>query len=135
MDLNVRATFFVTQHAVAMMRDGGRVITISSMAGRIRQSGLSVYSASKAGVDALTRIWATELAPRQITVNSIQSGIVDTDIIRAMPAERREALVAMIPMGRIGQVGDIADVAAFLASDDSRWVSGAEIPASGGRYI
>jgi 3-oxoacyl-[acyl-carrier protein] reductase len=133
--LNARAAFFVTQNATGMMPDGGRIISISSMASRIRQAGLSTYSASKAALDAFTRVLAMELAPRGITINSVQSGIVETEMIAQMDPERRAQLIAMIPMGRIGHTNDIADVVAFLASDESRWITGHEIPVSGGRYI
>ena len=133
--LNTRGLLFVTQQAVKMMRDGGRIITISSMAAKIRMPGLATYSASKAAADAFTRILAMELAPRRITINSINSGIVETDMTAGIDAERKAQLISMIPLGRIGQVNDIADVAGFLASDDSRWITGLEIPASGGRYI
>jgi 3-oxoacyl-[acyl-carrier protein] reductase len=133
--LNTRAVFFTIQRAARIMRDGGRIVTISSMASRIRHVGLSTYAASKAAADAFTRILAMELAPRNITINSVQSGIVGTDILAGMDPERKRQLIAMIPLGRIGRIGDIADVVAFLASDDSRWISGHELPVSGGRYV
>jgi 3-oxoacyl-[acyl-carrier protein] reductase len=132
--LNARAVFFVTQQAVKLMRDGGRVITISSMAPHVRYAGLGTYAASKAAADSFTRTWATELASRQITVNSVNSGIVETEMVAQMDPSRKAELIAKIPLGRIGQTRDIADVVAFLASDESRWISGAEIPVSGGRY-
>ncbi|MDB5448368.1 MAG: putative short-chain type dehydrogenase/reductase [Phenylobacterium sp.] len=133
-DLNAKGTFFVTQKAVAMMPDGGRVINISSMAARIHQAGLAVYSASKAAGDAFVRIWATELGPRRITVNSLNVGITETDMTAGLGDEMRARLIAQIPMGRIGQVPDIADAAAFFASDDSRWISGENIAVSGARF-
>ena len=132
--LNAKGTFFVTQKAVAMMPDGGRVINISSMASRIHQAGLAIYSASKAAGDAFVRIWATELGPRRITVNSLNVGITETEMTARIDEATRARLIAMIPMGRIGQVPDIADAAAFFASDDSRWISGENIAVSGARF-
>jgi 3-oxoacyl-[acyl-carrier protein] reductase len=134
-DLNARGLFFVTQHAVRMMRDGGRIVSISSMASRIRMAGLSTYTASKAAADAFTRSLAMELAPRGITINSVNCGIVETEMVAGIQGEAREHLLSLIPMGRIGQTRDIADVVAFLASDASRWITGEEISASGGQYV
>jgi 3-oxoacyl-[acyl-carrier protein] reductase len=133
--LNTRGLYFVTVNALRMMRDHGRVVTISSMAARIRMPGLSVYAASKAAADAFTRNLSMEVAARGITINSVNSGIVETEMVAKMEPERKAYLVSLIPAGRIGQTPDIADVVAFLASEESRWITGAEIPASGGRFV
>ena len=130
--LNTRGTFFVTKAASALLRDGGRIINISSTTTRVRMSGLATYAASKSAVEAFTRNWAAEFAPRKITVNSVVPGIVDTDLIAYMSAERKARSVATVPLGRMGRPEDIADVVAFLASDDARWVTSHEIVASGG---
>jgi 3-oxoacyl-[acyl-carrier protein] reductase len=116
-----------------MMRDSGRIVNLSSMVTFARQAGLSVYAGSKAAVDAFTRIWAAELAPRRITVNSVLPGIVDTDLIRNnMPEGTLERIGANVPLGRAGQPPDIADVVGFLCSDDARWITGQEIKVNGG---
>ena len=133
-DLNTRGLYFTTQHAVRMMREGGRIVSISSMASRIRQAGISAYSGSKAAADAFTRCLATELAPLGITINTVNCGIVDTDMIAHIDDETRDHLLSLIPMGRIGRTEDIVDVVAFLASEASRWITGEEIAASGGEY-
>ncbi len=133
-DLNARGLYFTTQYAVRMMREGGRIISISSMASRIRQAGLSAYTGSKAAADAFTRCLATELAPLGITINTVNCGIVDTDMVAHIQGEARDHLLSLIPMGRIGQTEDIVDVVAFLASEASRWITGEEIAASGGEY-
>jgi 3-oxoacyl-[acyl-carrier protein] reductase len=131
--LNTRGLFFVSQAAVRMMPDGGRIVNLSSTGTQARVPGLSIYSGSKAAVEAFTRIWATELAGRLITVNSIMPGLIDTDLITDnMPAGTREAALRHSPMKRLGQPADIADVVAFLASDDARWISGQCIPVNGG---
>jgi len=131
--LNTRGLFFVTQGAARMMPDGGRIISISSTVTLARMGGLSVYAGSKAAVEAFTRIWAAELAPRRITVNAVSPGIVDTDLIRDnMPPGTIERYGPTIPLGRVGQPGDIADVVAFLAGDDARWITGQNLVAAGG---
>ena len=134
-NLNVRGLLFVTQGAVRLMPDNGRIIMVSSMAARIRMPGLAIYAASKAAVDAFTRNLAMELAPRGITINSMNVGTVETELTGRMEPETLKRLVSMIPMGRIGQPRDIADVATFLASEESRWVTGECIAVAGGRYI
>jgi len=134
-NLNTRGLFFVTQGAVRMMRDNGRIIIISSMAARIRMPGLSIYAASKAAADAFTRNLSMELAPRGITINSMNVGTVETEMTSRMEPDTLKRLVAMIPMGRIGQTRDVADVAVFLASEESRWLTGEELAVAGGRYI
>ncbi len=131
--LNTRAVFFVAQRAARMMNDGGRIVNISSTVTRARQGGLAVYAGSKAAVEAFTRIWAAELAPRRITVNNLLPGIVDTDLIRDnMPPGTLEAIGATVPLGRAGQPPDIADVVGFLCSDDARWITGQDLVVSGG---
>jgi len=130
--LNTRGTFLVTKGALPLLRDNGRVINISSTTTRVRMPGLAIYAGSKSAVEAFTRGWAAELAPRKITVNSVVPGIVDTDLIGHMSDDRKARSVASVPLGRIGKPEDIADVVAFLASDDSRWVTSHEIVASGG---
>jgi 3-oxoacyl-[acyl-carrier protein] reductase len=134
-NLNVRGLLFVTQGAVRLMPDNGRIIMVSSMAARIRMPGLAIYAASKAAVDAFTRNLAMELAPRGITINSMNVGTVETELTGRMEPETLKRLVSMIPMGRIGQPRDIADVATFLASEESRWITGECIAVAGGRYI
>jgi 3-oxoacyl-[acyl-carrier protein] reductase len=131
--LNTRGLFFTTQKILPLLRDGGRIINFSSTATMARVAGLSAYSGSKAAVDAFTRIWATELAPRRITVNAVQPGMVDTDLITdGMPADARERSARAHPLKRIGQADDLADVVAFLASNDSRWINGETIVVNGG---
>lgn len=131
--LNTRAVFFVTQHAVAIMNDGGRVISLSSSSTTTRQPGLSAYAGSKAAIEAFARIWATELAPRKITVNCLLPGIVNTDLIKDnIPPELALKYGAAVPLGRMGEPEDIADVVAFLASDDARWITGQNLAVTGG---
>lgn len=131
--LNTRGVFFVSQGASAMMNDGGRIVTLGSTASMVRMSGLSIYAASKAAVEAFTRVWSIELAPRGITVNTVLPGIVDTDLIRDnMPPALAEQIGKNVPLGRMGQPADIADVVGFLCGADGRWITGQNIVVNGG---
>jgi NAD(P)-dependent dehydrogenase (short-subunit alcohol dehydrogenase family) len=134
--VNVRAPFFVTQTAVPRLRDGGRIINISSAVTRIA-SPFSHYAMTKGAIEALGHTLANALGSRQITVNTVTPGVVDTDMgawIDSSP-EIRPAIASTVAMGRIGQASDVADVVAFLASEDARWITGATIEASGGTWL
>ena len=134
-DLNVKGLIFATQAAANAFGDrGGSVINISSVASLSPVPNGSVYSATKAAVDALTRSLATELGSRNILVNSVLPGPTETEGFHALPQaeEFRETLVPQTALGRIGQPRDIANVVSFLASDEAGWITGQLIPASGG---
>ena len=133
-DLNVRGVLLATKEAAKhLTAPGGRIINITSGIVRARVAGSAVYAASKAAVEALTRCHAAELGPRGITVNSLAPGVTDTDMLRsALPDPMKQALIAQTALARLGTPQDIADVAAFLASDDARWITGEVIPANGG---
>jgi 3-oxoacyl-[acyl-carrier protein] reductase len=134
-DLNVKGLLFATQAAVNAFGDrGGSVINISSVASLSAPPNGSVYSATKAAVDAVTRSLAAELGPRKILVNSVLPGPVETEGFTAMPVadQVRSQFVPQTPLGRIGQPRDIANVVSFLASDDAGWITGQAIPVSGG---
>ena len=133
---NVLGVITATQEAAKYIGpNGGSIINISSIASVGYMPGSVVYAASKSAVDAVTRVTSIELAPRKIRVNSIAPGATFTEGIAALgwPKEAVEAVVASIPFGRAGQPEDIARVALFLASDDSAWVTGERITASGGQ--
>jgi 3-oxoacyl-[acyl-carrier protein] reductase len=135
--LNTRSPFFVTQLALGRLRDGGRVINIST--GLTHRAGtmpeLVAYTMSKGALDQLTVALAKELGPRGITVNAVAPGAIDTDMnagwLRASE-EAQAAVAASSPLGRIGLPADVADLAGFLASDDSRWLTGQWLDATGG---
>jgi 3-oxoacyl-[acyl-carrier protein] reductase len=117
--------------------DGGSIINIGSGASRSHPPGYSIYSASKAGLDAVTGVLARELAPRKIRVNSVNPGATLSDGTKAaglygVGSDIEKQLLAMTPLGRMGTPEDIAKVVAFLASDDSGWLAGEVILASGG---
>ena len=133
---NVLGTILTTQEAVKHFgANGGSIINLTSIAsvGAMPTSG--VYSASKSAVDTLTRIFAVELAPKKIRVNAVAPGATDTEGAAAMgmPDDMKAAMVASIPLGRIGQPEDIAQSVLFLASEDSAWITGERITASGGQ--
>lgn len=133
-DLNVKSLFFITQQAIPRLNDGGRIINLGTGLSRVANISYPVYSASKGAVDVLTRIWAAELGSRGITVNNIAPGAIDTDINAhwLRNDEGRKMMTEQAALGRIGYAEDVADVAAFLISDDSRWITGQRIEASGG---
>jgi 3-oxoacyl-[acyl-carrier protein] reductase len=135
-DLNVLGLILATQEAAKHFGpDGGSVINISSVVSTYGVPGFSVYSATKAAVDAVTRSLAKELGPRKIRVNSINPGMVETEGFHAAgvaESELQRQTEAQTPLGRIGQPDDIAPAAVYLASADSKWVTGETFYISGG---
>jgi 3-oxoacyl-[acyl-carrier protein] reductase len=130
--LNMRGLFFVTQRAARMMRDGGRIVNISSTTTLARVPGLSIYAGTKAAVEAFTRIWSVELASRRITVNAVLPSITETDLIANLPPDMTRKVIESIPLGRIGLPRDIANAVAFLVSDDAEWITGQNLVSAGG---
>lgn len=133
---NVLGVITATQEAAKHFGpNGGSIINISSIASVGFMPNSVIYAATKSAVDAITRVTSVELAPKKIRVNSIAPGATITEGIAALgwPEEAVKAVVASIPFGRPGQPEDIARVALFLASDDSAWVTGERITASGGQ--
>ncbi len=130
--LNVRGTLFTVQKALPLFKDSGSIIMTGSIAGLKGFEGLGVYNASKAAVRSFARTWANDLKKRNIRVNVISPGPIDTGALVGMPKEVKDAFVSLIPMGRIGQPEEIARAALFLASDDSSFVTGVELCVDGG---
>ena len=135
-NVNVLGTILTTQAAAEHFgEDGGSIVNLTTIAsvGAMPTSG--VYSASKSAVDTLTRIFAMELAPKKIRVNAVAPGMTETEGFAAMgmPDEMKAAMSASIPLGRMGLPADIAQSVLFLASDDSAWVTGERLTASGGQ--
>jgi 3-oxoacyl-[acyl-carrier protein] reductase len=135
-DVNVLGLLLVTQHAARHFGpEGGSVVNISSVVARSPVATASVYSATKAAVDAITKSLAKELGPRKIRVNSINPGMVETEGLRGTgiaDSDFRKATEAQTPLGRIGQPDDIAPAAVFFASSDSSWITGETLTISGG---
>jgi 3-oxoacyl-[acyl-carrier protein] reductase len=135
--VNVDGPIFATRPPAShFSTEGGRVINVSSIAATHPLPGASVYSATEAALDALTRVWAAELGPRGVTVNAVAPGLLDTAMLRAATARMGDGavkgMVARTPLGRLGTTSDVADVVAFLASPDAQWVTGQVVEASGG---
>ena len=134
-DTNVLGVLLVTQAASRHLREGGSIINVGSAVTEIHPVNSAVYTATKGAVDAITGVLAHELGPRKIRVNSINPGMVETEGSHAagiIGSELETQVVAQTPLGRVGQPDDIADVAVFLASNDSRWMTGEKLVASGG---
>lgn len=134
--VHLKSPFFLIQALAPHLRDGGRIVNISSMGARAAYATMPVYAPAKAALDVLTRNLALELGPRGITVNSVMPGATATD----MNAPARDPVAAAetaktIALGRVGQPEDIARVVLFLASDGGGWVTGQRLDASGGQRL
>ncbi|HJL90541.1 MAG TPA: beta-ketoacyl-ACP reductase [Acidimicrobiales bacterium] len=136
-DTNLIGSFRVARRALkAMMRARwGRIILVSSIAGRIGQTGQANYSASKAGLVGLGRSLAKEFSSRGITVNIVAPGPILTDMLAALPEEQQASYAEAVPLGRLGQPGEVAEVVRFLASDGAAYVTGAVVPVDGGLFM
>ena len=136
MATNVKGPFFALQKAGPVLRDGGRVINISTLNTAMPGPGISLYAASKASLEQFAAVAARELGPRGITVNCVSPGATETDMFRdSNPPEAADMLVGITALGRVGEPADIADVVAFLAGPDSRWITGQNIRVTGGLLI
>ncbi|MFI6868373.1 SDR family oxidoreductase [Nocardia sp. NPDC050406] len=136
--VNAKAPFFITRLGLERLRDGGRIVNISTgLTHGFRMPELIAYTMTKAAIDSFTSVLAKEVGARGITVNAVAPGIVDTDMNAAwLRNDETQAHVSTLsPLGRVGQPGDIADVVGFLASADSRWVTGQWIDATGGALL
>lgn len=135
-DTNVLGLLLATKAAVSQFGpEGGSIVNIGSVASRQTPAGASIYTATKGAVDAITRTLSKELGPRKIRVNSINPGGVETPGTHAADLignDFEANMIGMTPLGRFGRPDDIAPVAAFLASDDARWITGETIVVSGG---
>jgi 3-oxoacyl-[acyl-carrier protein] reductase len=135
-DLNVLGLLLTTQEAVKHFGvNGGSVVNISSVVSRLALPASSVYAATKAAVDSITRTLAAELGPKKIRVNAVNPGMVETEGTHSQGitgSDFRRQTEAATPLGRIGQVDDIAPAVAFLASDEAKWITGETLFISGG---
>jgi 3-oxoacyl-[acyl-carrier protein] reductase len=134
-NINVLGLLLTTQAALRHIGEGGSIINIGSVVSRITPPTSAIYTGTKGAVDAITGVLARELGPKNIRVNAINPGMVETEGVQAagfLESDFEKATVAQTPLGRLGQPGDIASVAVFLASDDSGWLTGEHILAGGG---
>jgi len=134
-NINVLGLLLTTQAAVKHLGEGASIINIGSVVSRITPPNSAVYSGTKGAVDAITGVLARELGPKKIRVNTINPGMVETEgTVGAgfIGSDMEKQLIAQAPLGRTGRVGDIASIAVFLASDDSGWLTGEQLLATGG---
>jgi 3-oxoacyl-[acyl-carrier protein] reductase len=131
---NLAGTFHSARAAARTMirQRWGRIIGISSVAGLVGNAGQANYAASKAGIIGFIKALAKELAPRQITVNAVAPGLIETDMTRSLTETQRQALLQQIPSGKLGTPEDVAACVLFLASEEARYITGEVISVSGG---
>ncbi len=134
---NLTAAFTCIQAVARPMvkQRGGRIISISSVVGQMGNAGQAHYAASKAGLIGLTMAMARELASRQITVNVVSPGLVETDMTRAVAEKAQGDWMTQIPLGRIGRPDDVAAAVCFLASDEASYITGQVLAVNGGMYM
>ena len=135
MNIHLKATFFLTQNMAPLMKDGGRIVNMSSGLARFSLPGYSAYAAMKGGIEVLTRYMAKELGARGITVNTIAPGAIETDFGGGVVRDNRELnrnIAAQTALGRVGLPDDIGGAVAAMLSDEFGWVNGQRIEASGG---
>jgi 3-oxoacyl-[acyl-carrier protein] reductase len=134
--INTKFPAFAMQAAIPLLRDGGRIINLSSINTALPAPGGALYSASKAALEQITKVTARELGPRRITVNTVSPGATDTDMLRSVNTpEGLERAAGMTALQRLGTPPDIAAVIAFLAGPDSAWMTGQNLHAGGGFLI
>ena len=136
-DTNLNALFRLTKACLRGMTKArwGRIVNISSVVGSMGNAGQANYAATKAGMNGFSRALAREVGSRNITVNSVAPGFIDTDMTRGLPEAQREALTGQIPLARLGQPEEIAGVVAFLVSDAAAYITGDTIHVNGGMYM
>ena len=136
-DTNLKAVFRLSRGVMRpmMKQRYGRIVNITSVVGASGNPGQANYAAAKAGVAGMTRALARELGSRNITVNCVAPGFIDTDMTKALSDEQHTALKAQIPLGRLGQPEDIASAVAFLASPQAGYISGVELHVNGGMFM
>ncbi len=136
-DTNLKAVFRLSKLVMRGMMKArtGRIINITSVVGASGNPGQANYAAAKAGVAGMTRALAQELGSRNITVNCVAPGFIDTDMTKALPDAQRDALLTKIPLGRLGQADEIAAAVGFLASPRASYVSGITLHVNGGMYM
>ncbi len=136
-DTNLSSVFRLCRAAIRpmMKQRRGRIVNITSVVGASGNPGQANYAAAKAGVAGMTRALAQELGSRNITVNCVAPGFIDTDMTRALGEETSQALLARIPLGRLGQPQDIAHAVGFLVSPNAGYITGCELHVNGGMYM
>lgn len=134
---NLTAIFRVSKACLKGMTKArwGRIVNISSVVGSMGNGGQANYAAAKAGLEGFGRALAAEIASRNITVNAVAPGFIETDMTQALPEAQREKLLTQVPAGRLGQPEDIAAAVAFLASEEAAYITGTTLHVNGGMYM
>ena len=137
LDTNLKGVFNITKPVVSVMvrQRRGSILNISSISGVVGMAGQTNYSASKAGLIGFTKALAKEVARRNVTVNALALGLIETDMTSTLTDEYRQKAMEQIPLGRYGTVREVARIAAFLLSDDARYITGQVVQADGGMAI
>jgi len=137
LDTNLKSIFRMSKLVMRgmMKARNGRIINITSVVGAGGNPGQANYAAAKAGVAGMSRALAQELGSRNITVNCVAPGFIDTDMTKALPDAQKDALLGKIPLGRLGQADEVAATVAFLASPKAGYITGAELHVNGGMYM
>ncbi|GGS99887.1 SDR family oxidoreductase [Nonomuraea spiralis] len=134
--VNTRAVFLAIQWAGRVMRDGGRIVNVSTLNTKISAPTLALYQGSKAAIEQFAMVAARELGGRGITANTVSPGATDTDMLHsANPPGAAERMIPLTALGRLGRPDDIAAVVAFLAGPDGRWITGQNLLATGGMIL
>ncbi len=137
LDTNLKSVYRMTKACLRAMTKArwGRIISISSVVGAMGNAGQANYAAAKAGLTGFTKALAREVGSRNITVNAVAPGFIDTDMTRALPDAQKEALLKQIPLGRLGRAEEIAQAVAFLASPQAGYITGMTLHVNGGMYM
>ncbi len=137
LDTNLKSVYRMTKACLRAMTKArwGRIISISSVVGAMGNAGQANYAAAKAGLTGFTKALAREVGSRNITVNAVAPGFIDTDMTRALPDAQKEALLKQIPLGRLGRAEEIAQAVAFLASPQAGYITGTTLHVNGGMYM
>jgi 3-oxoacyl-[acyl-carrier protein] reductase len=137
LDVNLGGTFHCTKALVRSMLRAhyGRIINLSSVAGSLGNAGQAAYAASKAGIEGFTRSMARELASRNITVNAVAPGFIQTEMLTSLPEAQRSEYLKLVPIGRMGTAEEVADAVAFLARPESGYITGQVLAVNGGLYM
>jgi 3-oxoacyl-[acyl-carrier protein] reductase len=137
LQIDLHGAFFAIQQVLpSMMKQRyGRIVNISSIVGESGNAGQANYVAAKAGLIGLTKALAQEMAPREITVNAVAPGFIDTDMTAVLTAELKQKLLAQVPLRRLGRPEEIAAAVRFLASDEAGYITGHVLNVNGGMYM
>ena len=138
MNIHFKGPFFLTQKLLPLIKDGGRIVNISTGLARFTLPGYSAYAAAKGGIEVLTRYMAKELGPRKIAVNVVAPGAIESDFAGGVVRDNKEVntfIASQTALGRVGLPDDIGGAVASLLSDDTLWITGQRIEVSGGMFL